>query len=653
MSGLQGGTYEVYAYLWSDTNDNWDLQLGLAADALDTYRPTTPGVKSLDPVAGGGGFAESGFTSQVLVSEDNRTMYEVSLGTHSIAEGESLDVFVDDVPNAGGRSWYDGVGVRLSQSVIRPSSTTHYIVPANNDLGTTWTALDFDALGNGFTTGTAAIGYENIANSSTSYADIVTTEVPRGTRSTYVRIPFNIEDRSAVTGMQLNLQFDDGFVAYLNGQRIADRFAPDQLDYRSLAEDSRSDGDVLAGETFPLSRWISLLQNGNNVLAFHHLNASDTSSDYLLAPELLISTASAESDEIRYFDTPTPGGPNGLGFLGFVEDTKFSVDRGFYDEPFEVEITSNTTDASIYYTVDGSEPHPDNGASILYDSPVQISRTTNLRAAAYKDEFRPTNVDTQTYLFLENVFTQDPRRDANDPRSYPPSWQGGFTGDYEVDSRVVEQWSDDNPDNTDFTLTDALTSIPSISLTLDHDELWNRSNGIYPNAVNRGASWRRSGSIEYIDPNSDAEFQYNVGIAMHGNASAENSRLLKHSFRLRFSPIYDGPSRLEFPLFDNSDFADINQIILRGAFTDAFATRDGYQSLLTARQYLFCATCGCATRSSRQAAQRRKVRTCICSSTGSTGDSTTRPNARPTNSGSRAISVATKKTGTSSRISTN
>ena len=170
-----------------------------------------------------------------------------------------------------------------------------------------------------------------------------------------------------------------------------------------------------------------------------------------------------------------------------------------------------------------------------------------------------------------SVKTHDATR--SDPRRYPSTWQGGYTGDYEIDQRVVEQWSETNPNLNDASLLDGLTSIPSISLTLDHDDLWNRSNGIYPNANQRGQAWRRAGSIEYIDPNSNAEFQYNVGIAMHGSASSFNNRLLKHSFRLRFSPQYDGPSRLEFPLFDNSDFADINQVVLRAAFTDAFGTR--------------------------------------------------------------------------------
>ena len=60
---------------------------------------------------------------------------------------------------------------------------------------------------------------------------------------------------------------------------------------------------------------------------------------------------------------------------------------------------------------------------------------------------------------------------------------------------------------------------------------------------------------------------------MHGAASRDNVRLKKHSFRLIFNPEFDGPGRLEFPLFDDSDFADINTVVLKAGFTDSFATR--------------------------------------------------------------------------------
>ncbi|MGD1978774.1 MAG: lamin tail domain-containing protein, partial [Akkermansiaceae bacterium] len=56
------------------------------------------------------------------------------------------------------------------------------------------------------------------------------------------------------------------------------------------------------------------------------------------------------TEETAYFPNPTPGAPNNEAVLGTVEDTKFSVDRGFFDAPFDVVITSDTPGASIYYT---------------------------------------------------------------------------------------------------------------------------------------------------------------------------------------------------------------------------------------------------------------------------------------------------------------
>ena len=64
----------------------------------------------------------------------------------------------------------------------------------------------------------------------------------------------------------------------------------------------------------------------------------------------------ADGVTLAYFDTPTPGSANNAGFPGFVEDTKFNPDRGFYDAPFTATITCDTPGAVIRYTTNGSPP---------------------------------------------------------------------------------------------------------------------------------------------------------------------------------------------------------------------------------------------------------------------------------------------------------
>lgn len=110
-------------------------------------------------------------------------------------------------------------------------------------------------------------------------------------------------------------------------------------------------------------------------------------------------------DDFRYFAAPTPGAANGGAYLGLVADTKFSVDRGFYSNAFEVAITSATPGAVIRYTTDLTKPTFTHGTP--YSGPIVVTNTTILRAFAWKEGWRATDVDTQTYLFPAEVLTQD------------------------------------------------------------------------------------------------------------------------------------------------------------------------------------------------------------------------------------------------------
>jgi hypothetical protein len=57
-----------------------------------------------------------------------------------------------------------------------------------------------------------------------------------------------------------------------------------------------------------------------------------------------------------------------------------------------------------------------------------------MRAAAFKESFEPSNVDTHTYIFLDDVIRQSPN--GQPPPGWPSSW-GANTVDYGMDPDVV------------------------------------------------------------------------------------------------------------------------------------------------------------------------------------------------------------------------
>jgi len=260
------------------------------------------------------------------------------------------------------------------------------------------------------------------------------------------------------------------------------------------------------------------------------------------------------------FASPSPAAQNGGGYFGEVADTKFSHNRGFYDEPFYVTVATETEGAMIYYTINGSEPYSASGRGLggmVYTAPIAISRTTCLRAVAIKPGWMPSNVDTHTYIFLDDVIEQP---------KYPPDFPTGGWGhagpDYQMDPVVVDAYSS--------TIKDDMKSIPTLSLVMDRDD-WFGSKGIYVNESQDGTE--RVVSMEYIDPNTGDDFQINCAISMQGGVSGGGTSLDrwkadKLSMRPRFKTNTDdgtptdGPSKLDYKIFTDSPVESFDTLVL-------------------------------------------------------------------------------------------
>lgn len=303
--------------------------------------------------------------------------------------------------------------------------------------------------------------------------------------------------------------------------------------------------------TTQLHASFSLSANGEYLALFPPDSATPTTE---FAPQFPSQKADisygTRAGQRLFFNPPSPGLPNAGGFADFVGDTKFSVNRGFFDAPFDVTISTATAGATIRYTTNGTPPTATTG--IVYTGPLNIRATTVLRAAAFKDGAQPSGVDTQTYLFLNDVIRQSPTGAA--PPGWPTSW-GGNIVNYGMDPDIVDSVTYRDQ------VIPALKSLPSFCVVTDLKNLFDPSTGIYANPGQDGRDWERPCSLELMFPDGTKGFQVNAGIRMRGGFSRSTDNP-KHALRFFFRDDY-GAAKLKYPLFGDAGTDEFDAFDLR------------------------------------------------------------------------------------------
>ena len=251
-------------------------------------------------------------------------------------------------------------------------------------------------------------------------------------------------------------------------------------------------------------------------------------------------------DDLRFFGFPTPGGQNDRAYLGVVADTKFSHERGFYDSPFSVTITAETEGATIFYTLNGMVPNDPTYRFFpgkVYSGPIPITKTTCLRAVAIKHGWKPSKLETHTYLLNASAAI----------KSLP----------------MVSLVGDEGK-----TFYEPYGVMAIVGGYYGGDGRWVSSGaGSYNNPMTRG--YECPVSFELIKPEDNSGFQIDCGIRVHGSdymrpryrrSDGFWSGNAKFAFRLYFRGRY-GQSWLEYPLFP-FEVERFKSIVLRGGHND-------------------------------------------------------------------------------------
>ena len=253
----------------------------------------------------------------------------------------------------------------------------------------------------------------------------------------------------------------------------------------------------------------------------------------------------------NYLATPTPDAANAAA-IEVVLDLSFSAERGFYDAPFDLTISTPTSGAQIRYTTDGSLPTATHGT--VYDAAIPISTTTTLQAAAFKSGAIPTTPITHTYIFLDDVLKQT-------GAGFPAHW-GSARVDYAVDPTVV------NSPAYSGEIKDDLKAVPTVSIVANLDDLFGRTRGIWSNPTLRDTAGERPVSTELIYPNGQDGFQINCAIRIEGRSSRTRTNP-KHSIHMLFDSDY-GPSRLDFPVFPDTPVHRFKGFTLRQGWQEGW-----------------------------------------------------------------------------------
>jgi hypothetical protein len=210
-------------------------------------------------------------------------------------QGYSIELIHPSLDNSLGGSWRSSnPGIDGSAEVVRAGETWRY-VKGIAEPAATWRQPGFGEAG--WSSGQVPIGYGE------GFIRTELADMQGGYSSVYLRKTFQVDDPGEVAGLVLDVQYDDGFNAWLNGVHVAgDNVPSTQMPHDGTATTALED---LEFNEFSLPPPSGYLVQGTNVLAIQLHNASlGGSSDAFIDVRLRTSLGAGVG--------PTPGAPNSV-----------------------------------------------------------------------------------------------------------------------------------------------------------------------------------------------------------------------------------------------------------------------------------------------------------------------------------------------------
>lgn len=464
----------------------------------------------------------------------------------------------------------DRTGLNIPRTHLTETDAIRYIIPTG-PVDSAWRLPGYDD--SSWINGAANLGYGD--------EDDITT-VPAGTISVYLRKRFTVAEPELVSRLVLDIDYDDSFVAYLNGVEIARANISDAAPiYNSTAITDREAQLYQGGSTerYTFDDLDGLLMTGENILSIQVHNVGNFSSDMSLRPWMSLLYDSQVQEGI-----PPPQ------FLEFPLSnlhTNFKLSSSgevlylFDASETLMDSLSSSGPLTADLSVGKLQNQPELVRVFTVPSPMAANPDQGFLGVLQPDIIfsQPGGPVSPLQLTLSGVAPPAVIRYTTDATTPTESSQV-FSSAIDIDNntvlraRIYRDGFLPSPVQTESYLVDVMHDLPVIALAAEPDDFFDEETGIYAFGndystdfpyfgANFWEDWERPIHLALYETNGDV-YAFDGGVKIFGGWSrAQEQRSLSIFARGRF-----GPSEIDYPLFPEQLIDEYQAIVLRNSGND-------------------------------------------------------------------------------------
>ena len=415
------------------------------------------------------------------------------------------------------------------------------------------------------------------------------TVIPWGTESLYLKRNFNITNLEDMQSLILDIDYDDAFVAYINGVEVARANiggVPPPFDSDDISTDHEAQM-YLGGlpDRFIISDFSSVLFEGENVLAIQAHNISSTSSDFTIVPFLS-----------GIYNSPNNSGIQPPEILNLGNDNPFHTNFKISTDSETLTLSNGIGTVIDQIVVEGLPPNTSVGVSNITQNLVSYLQTT----PGYQNDDQEFLGTIQNEVVFSQIggTTQNPFNlslSGNRPTQHiryttdgsaPQLSSNEYTGPIIISqntslrARIFSNTNNYLPSKilTESYIFGANHNMDVMLLTVDPDDFFDDDTGIYvfgPEGTfdtwqpyygaNFWEDWERPIQFSYYKNNSNEFAKFNAGVKIFGGWSRGQNGQRSLAFYARGQY---GDSEFEHSFFDHLSYDKFEAFVLRNSGQD-------------------------------------------------------------------------------------